>query len=638
MDTLINKKDTNNPNPVLRADGHVFHIDGKGSLLSYEGPGGEVKVPEGVLSIGIEAFAFCTQVTGVILPEGVRAIARRAFYRSGIKTIQLPASLQRIDKHAFAESSLESVEIPDQVNVIEERAFLNAKHLQKVKLPKGIITLEPGVFSGCSSLQEVILPKSLKHIEGSAFLMCTSLAHIELPEGLVSVWERAFRGCRSLREIFLGDNVEAIGHAAFEDCTALEKVRIPENLEMKHCHAFRNTGRVVFTGPGRDSGLIVADHNVRYFPASRKLVVPEGVTQSPYYALQSLREIEILDLPRELKYYSLLVLAELRSLRLIVTDRDSPMAAIALMLNLECEDRNGRKFVYKAPADPGEWIIEEDEDHNGVRIAGCRREIGYSGMEYIIFIIPDEIGGRPVTAIGREALSGYKHVDAFYIPDSVRRIESRAFARNESGGYPKKVFVRMPKRVSTAGNAFAGSVRCTKESVREDAQRKAYEEAEREREKVFRVKTWQESAVRAADDPTIGTGIEGRPELKPNIWQYLDRLGREELAEELTHSFAVSGTWDGAGWASIKIMLDGENTWFRISYVGNSAYDFREFAEEIEDGENDDFGWESEPGWYPWSIQRRGQIFYVNPPVIEKSFFIPRDAFLSALSGLTSDW
>ena len=638
MGTLINKKDTNNPNPVLRVDGHVFHTDGKGNLISYEGPGGDVKVPEGVRSIGIEAFAFCTQVTGVILPEGVRTIARRAFYRSGIKTIQLPASLQKIDKHAFAEASLESIEIPDQVKVIEERAFLNAEHLRKVKLPEGITTLEPGVFSGCSSLQEVILPESLKHIEGSAFMMCTSLAYIEFPEGLVSVWDRAFRGCRSLREIFLGDNVKAVGHAAFEDCTALEKVRIPKNLEMKHCHSFRNTGQVVFTGPGKDSGLIVADNDVRYFPQSRKLIVPEGIEEAPYYALQALREIEILDLPRELKYYSLLVLAELRSLRLIVTDRDSPMAAIALMLDLECEDRSGREFVYRVPVDPDEWIIEPDEKNNGICIAGCRREIGYSGMEYIIFIIPDEIGGRPVTAIGREALSGYKYVNAFHIPDSVRRIESRAFARNESSGYPKRVFVRMPKYVSVAGNAFAGAVHCTKASVREDAQRKAYEEAEREREKVFRVKTWQESAVKAADDPTIGTGIEGRPELKPNVWQYLDRLCCEELVKELTHSFAVNGTRDGAGWASIKIMLDGENTWFRISYVGNSAYDFREFAEEIEDGENENFGWESEPGWYPWSIQRRGQIFYVNPPVIEKSFFIPRDAFLSALDGLTSDW
>ena len=638
MGTLISKKDTNNPNPVLRVDGHVFHTDGKGYLISYEGPGGDVKVPEGLTSIGIEAFAFCTQVTGVILPEGVRTIARRAFYRSGIKTIQLPASLQKIDKHAFAEASLESIEIPDQVKVIEERAFLNAEHLRKVKLPEGITTLEPGVFSGCSSLQEVILPESLKHIEGSAFMMCTSLGHIELPEGLVSVWDRAFRGCRSLREIFLGDNVKAVGHAAFEDCTALEKVRIPKNLEMKHCHSFRNTGQVVFTGPGKDSGLIVADNDVRYFPQSRKLIVPECVEEAPYYALQALREIEILDLPRELKYYSLLVLAELRLLRLIVTDRDSPMAAIALMLDLDCADRNGRSFVFRAPETPDEWIIEQDEQNNGVRIMGSRRQFGYTGMQYIIWVIPDEIGGRPVTSIGREAFYGYDQVNAYYIPDSVRCIESRAFARKECSGFKKKIFIRMPESTRIAGNAFTGWVRCTKKSVREEAQRKAAGETGQERDADILAVNTHYYANHAANDPTTGTGTDGRPALKPNIWQYLDRLSLEERVQELNHTLLISGKSDGAGWAYIKIRIDDEKASFRISYVGDSPADFREFAEEIEDGENESFGWASEPGWFPWSIQRRGQIFYVNPPVIEKSFFIPRDAFLSALDGLTSDW
>ena len=47
---------------VLRDGGHIFYtkIQGSGSgriLLSYEGPGGEVKVPEGVVWIGEEAFA-----------------------------------------------------------------------------------------------------------------------------------------------------------------------------------------------------------------------------------------------------------------------------------------------------------------------------------------------------------------------------------------------------------------------------------------------------------------------------------------------------------------------------------------------------------------------------------------------------
>lgn len=34
------------------ADGHVFYTDNSSCLLSYEGDGGEVTVPEGVKSIG----------------------------------------------------------------------------------------------------------------------------------------------------------------------------------------------------------------------------------------------------------------------------------------------------------------------------------------------------------------------------------------------------------------------------------------------------------------------------------------------------------------------------------------------------------------------------------------------------------
>ncbi|MCR4751436.1 MAG: leucine-rich repeat domain-containing protein [Eubacterium sp.] len=621
------------------AEGHVFHADGKGVLLSYEGPGGEVKVPEGIRSIGTEAFAFCTQVTGVILPEGVRRIARRAFYRSGIKTFSLPATLNSIEELAFFDTHLQSIEIPDQATDVKEKAFCGAGHLEKAKLPEGLCSLEPQVFSGCGSLKEVMLPKSLKHIEGRAFMNCTSLAHITLPEGLVSVWTRAFCGCRSLREIYLGDSVKAIGHAAFQDCTALEKVRIPEGLEMKNCNAFRNAGRVMLTGPGAVSGLIVDDDDIRYYPDSKKLVIPEGVDQLPIYALGALSGIEILDLPGSLKYYSWSVLSKLGSLRLIVTDRDALAAEIALLLDLECTDRKGQKFVYQTPEKPGEWIVEQDEKNNGIRLMGCRGRIGHTGeADYTTVVIPDEIDGRPVTSIGREAFYGYDEADAFYIPDSVRRIESGAFARNGYCRYGGKLFLRLPKKVIIAGGAFAETVYITKERVREEALRKAAEETDREKKNGFEEKTIYDCAVHAADDSAIGTGTEGRPALKPNIWQYFDRLSREERIRELTHSFRVSGENDGAGWASIELEIDGEETSFRISYVGDSPADFRSFAEELEDGENEYFGWQSEPGYYPWSIQRRGGIFYVNVPVIEKSFFISREAFLCAAEGLTGDW
>ena len=100
---------------ILRDGEHLFYTDGRGGLYSYEGPGGAVRVPEGVECIAPEAFALCTHVTSVILPEGVWNICRRAFYRSGIRTVSLPESLKEIGELAFAGTPLEHVRIPDQV-------------------------------------------------------------------------------------------------------------------------------------------------------------------------------------------------------------------------------------------------------------------------------------------------------------------------------------------------------------------------------------------------------------------------------------------------------------------------------------------------------------------------------------------
>ena len=152
---------------VLRDGGHIFYTrpwssDSGLILLSYEGPGGEVKVPEGVISVGEEAFAYCSHVTDVILPEGVWLIDRKAFYRSGIRNISLPGTLKRIEELAFTQTPLLGIDIPDGTESVGNMAFFEAAQLQKAKLPAGINSLEPGMFSGCISLKNVVLPAGLK--------------------------------------------------------------------------------------------------------------------------------------------------------------------------------------------------------------------------------------------------------------------------------------------------------------------------------------------------------------------------------------------------------------------------------------------------------------------------------------------
>ena len=634
---------------ILRSGGHIFYTKRRGSgsgrtLLSYEGPGGEVKVPEGVICIGEEAFAYCTHVSEVILPEGVWLIDRKAFFRSGIRNISLPDTLKRIGELAFAQTSLTSIDIPDQTENVDGRAFLEAAHLQKAKLPERITSLEPKVFSGCVSLKDVIFPSRLKYIQGGAFQNCTGLERIRLPEGLAVVWRDAFSGCRSLVEVYLGDSVELIGYAAFSGCTSLEKMRIPEGLKMTDGDAFENAGRAALTGPGAARGLIIEENPaVYYFPGEEKAVIPEGAESIPEsYDLWSGTRIKVLELPASLKTFSWFYLAQIGDLRQIVSD-SSFGPKIAYLLDVDCVDKNGRKRTFREPFRLGKWIAEPDEANNGLRITGHRGQIGEIGIkDYSTLVIPDRINGKAVTSIGAGVFADRNTIGAIYIPDSVKRIENAAFARcgfDMYGG--RTLFLRMPGHVKFSPGAFEGTKCVTRQSALETRQR-LYPKPQEKTGEAPALTDYKLPVNRfasdAADDPAIGTGTEGRPDLRPNIWQYLDRLNREERIRALTHSFTVKGRIDGAGWASIEIELDDDSTYFRISYVGKSPADFRRFAKNIKDGENEYFAWVSEPGTYPWKIQRRGGIFYVNAPQITNSFFISRAEFLEAIKDLTGEW
>ncbi len=624
--------------------GHVFRTQelryGGLSLQSYEGPGGMVAVPEGVDRVAQEAFALCTQVTGVILPEGVRQIEWKAFCRSGIRSVSLPDTLLGIGELAFSLTPLESVDIPDQVTSVKARAFAQAARLKRARLPEGMADLEPGVFSGCVSLTEVALPKGLRYIRDGAFQSCGSLERIDLPGSVAAILPDAFRGCVSLREICLGDSVRTLGPGAFKDCASLEKLRIPEKLLMTNGNAFGNNGRMELTGPGSELGPIIDSlTEIYYHPVTEKAVIAEGVVKLPQICmLWAHYSVRILDLPKSLKYFSWYFLARMTALRQIVADRDSAAARIALLLEVECVDRQGRSFTLQPPVDPGAWITREDPEYGGLCLTGHRERAGATAQEgYVTVVVPDQIGGRPVTSVGAGLFDGCDYADAFYIPDSVRRIGSLAFAHNVfCKRQCAELFVRLPEQIQMAEDAFEDTRYTTRAAACRDMTRRL---REMEAKTAGTAERTTDSALtaEAADDPYIGTGT-SFPALQANIWQYFDRLGREERIRELTHAFTVSAGINGVGWAHVSITLDGRSAEFRISDIGPGPADFRRFAEGIADGERASFVWVSEPGAFRWRIQRRGGVFYVEPPLIGDGFFIARKDFLRAAEGLTDEW
>ena len=71
-------------------------------LCAYNGLGGDVAVPQGVLGIGDRAFSGCKTVTSVSIPDGVTSIGEEAFCGcTALDRITIPLSVTEIGDKAF---------------------------------------------------------------------------------------------------------------------------------------------------------------------------------------------------------------------------------------------------------------------------------------------------------------------------------------------------------------------------------------------------------------------------------------------------------------------------------------------------------------------------------------------------------
>ncbi len=131
------------------------------TIAEYNGPGGAVTIPSSipgvgtVTSIGDLAFAACTSLTSVTIPDGVTNIGAGAFEECwDITSVAIPNGVTSIGGYAFADSGMAAVTIPDGVTNIGDYAFLWCG-LTNVIIPSSVISMGEGAFAACLSLDNL---------------------------------------------------------------------------------------------------------------------------------------------------------------------------------------------------------------------------------------------------------------------------------------------------------------------------------------------------------------------------------------------------------------------------------------------------------------------------------------------------
>ncbi len=237
-------------------------------------------------------------------------------------------------------------------------------------IPEFVTIIEMGVFWGCKNLSRVSIPDGVTDIKGSAFYNCYGLSEVIIPDSVKTIGDSAFQDCESLTDIQLPESIKYIGYEAFVNCISLKSAVFEGELETLGESAF------------------------------------EGCTE--------LTEVTLPESLKEIKQAAFLYCNKLSAVNYLGTDEGWSNMYIGPANNPLLKAKGNSDVVEKSSG-----LYKYNLRNGKVTITGA----SVSGD----VIIPSELDGYPVVAIGCWAFANKSGITSVVIPDSVLYIDFFAF-------------------------------------------------------------------------------------------------------------------------------------------------------------------------------------------------------------------
>lgn len=234
-------------------NGFVIKTDADGDkyVAGYNGSGGDIVIPDGVVWIGKKAFYENDTITSVTVPAS-------CWYW------------------------------------VDNNAFALCRGLKTVTFKGNIDGLGKYAFYGCTALEKVTFGGTVGREEGDggigyyAFGGCTSLKTVKFSDdnaGLDLIGEYAFANCTHLTSIDLPSGTGTVYSCAFLNCAALNEINIPEtaSLDGKYILGYmygRKTKDGELEYVKADGSASVYPVNLQYLDKAEKKIVQKAVTVS----------------------------------------------------------------------------------------------------------------------------------------------------------------------------------------------------------------------------------------------------------------------------------------------------------------------------------------------------------------------